>query len=75
MRNLAKRLGALVMRWIFGPIESLDPVALTSTAPWPLTNYAEEEEPKKEQPPYPWCPQPEKCIPLGYCPKNPGCGD
>lgn len=25
--------------------------------------------------PYPWCDAREKCIKLGYCPRNPNCGD
>jgi hypothetical protein len=27
------------------------------------------------QPPYPWCRQPDVCIGLGYCPRDPNCGE
>jgi hypothetical protein len=27
------------------------------------------------QPPYPWCHQPKTCIGLGYCPRDPNCGE
>jgi hypothetical protein len=39
---------------------------------------ANEEEPEKEQPPYPWCPgnpTVEDCIKAGYCRKDPNCGE
>lgn len=26
-------------------------------------------------PPYPWCSQPDVCIPKGYCPRDPNCGE
>jgi hypothetical protein len=25
--------------------------------------------------PYPWCIEPKRCSHLGYCPRNPSCGD
>ncbi len=29
----------------------------------------------EREPPYSWCVQPSICSPLGYCPRNPNCGN
>ncbi len=40
-----------------------------------LKFYARERELAKQEPPYPFCIQPEICCRLGHCPRNPNCGD
>lgn len=33
------------------------------------------EPPDYREPPYPWCHTPRACIQLGYCPRDPNCGE